>query len=330
MQPLDVYRDRLPRHGFGTNDLRSGLRLLPIEELITRAMVQHNMRHSLGWLVYDVDSPTAMLDWEDRHCPPPNIVALNPENGHGHLFYGLAKAVHNYAGASGKALRYMGAIDLALTDKLGADPGYSKLISKNPINERWLAFFPRIGLYDLEELETWLDLTPYRDRRRRLPAAGLGRNCTLFETLRFWAYRERRKPQAYLSEELFVEGCRWRALAINAEFTPPLPHSEVRATAKSVARWTWRTMSAEGFKAYQRRVSAKAAQSRTEKALDLRERIAAAHRECPTLVQADLAAMFGITQQAVSKHLKEYNASISDKHSGNLLCRPEMSLRRPS
>ena len=226
----EVYRERFPTHAFATDDLMHGLRMYPKDLALRKALVQHNFRHSLSWLVYDLDSETAVLDWDDRSAPAPNIIAVNRENGHGHLFYGLENPVHNYEGASEKALRYLAAIDVALTEKLGADPGYSKLISKNPLHSAWLTLYMRYELYDLDELADWVDLEKYKDRRRRLPDIGYGRNCTLFERLRRWAYRQRREP--YLSEEMFLEAVRNHALAINAGFQPPLPHNEVRATAK--------------------------------------------------------------------------------------------------
>ena len=37
------------------------------------------------------------------------------------------------------------------------------------------------------------------------------------------------------------------ALTYNEAFTAPLPHSEVRHTAKSISKWTWTHMSPEGF-----------------------------------------------------------------------------------
>lgn len=319
----DVYRDRLPTRLFATDDLKRGIRKYHVLEGVLKAIVQHNWRHSVSWLVFDIDKTTASVDWIDRPIPAPNIVAINPENGHGHYFYGLHTPVHDYTGASEKALRYLGSVDVALTELLDSDRGYSKLLSKNPLHDRWVTLFPRQGLYDLDELAGWVELDKYQDRRRRLPNTGLGRNVTLFERLRLWAYRERRQP--YLSEEMFHAAVRNRALVINAEFVPPLPHSEVRATARSVARWTWRRLSAEGFVAYQTAMSQKAALKRREKALELRERIVAARKQCPTLAQEDIAAMMGVTQKTVSVHLKaaKYTAPISDNS-------PPQRLRSPA
>jgi tetratricopeptide (TPR) repeat protein len=285
--------------------------MLPAALAMQRAIVQYNAKHSLAWLVYDVDRSTAAWDWEYRDAPAPNIIAKNPQNGHAHLFYGLIKPVHNYEGASWSALRYMGAIDVALTEKLGADEGYSKLLSKNPINDSWETFTPEDDFYSLDDLAQYLELDKYRDSRRRLPRVGHGRNCDLFDDLRRWAYRQRRQP--YLSEEMFHEAVRAQALRINQDFPQPLPHSEVRSTAKSVAKWTWRRMSHEGFLVYQTAMSRRAAEKRREKAAELGERIRETREQCPDIAQADIAAMFGVTQQCVSKHLREYNTPVSDK-----------------
>lgn len=317
MEPLEVYRDRLPWHGYGTDE-KGWLHFMRAPELVKRALVQYQARHSIGWLVYDLDSPTAMLDWEDRRAPAPNIVAINRDNGHAHLFYALEKPVHDYYGASQRALRYAASIDLALTELLGADPGYAKLIAKNPVHEQWLVFTPRSECYDLDELADYLDLSYYQDKRRRLPTVGLGRNCTLFETLRIWAYRARRQP--FLSEELFHAAVRNQALIINTDFHPPLPHSEVRATAKSVAKWTWRRMSEEGFRAYQRRVSALASAQRRKQAMERHYEIRKTAQECPGLTQDEIAAICGCSRWTVNQVLvrarrENVGSPISDKGS---------------
>ena len=308
---LELFENRLPSHGYATDDLRYGVRFLPMQAAIQKAIIQYNWRHSIGWLAYDVDSETARFDWDDNRSPPPNILILNPDNGHGHCLYGLKAPVHNYAEAKEKPLRYMASVDVAMTEELHADPGYSKLLCKNPLNERWTVLFPRLELYDLDELASWVDIEKYKDRRRRLPGIGYGRNCTLFETLRIWAYRARRQP--YLSEEMFHYQVLSHAMSINAGFEPPLPHSEVRSTAKSVSRWVWRKMSAESFKAWHKGVITKASKARHVKAMKLRESIIETSKDCPALTQADIAAIHGVTRETVNRHLKVgVTALISD------------------
>jgi hypothetical protein len=67
---------------------------------------------------------------------------------------------------------------------------------------------------------------------------GIGRNVELFDRLRFWAYKWLGDYKASGDFE------RWgRAVLSQCEkyndFAQTLPRSEVVATAKSVAKWTW-------------------------------------------------------------------------------------------
>ena len=303
MSVRDTFAERLPLHGLATDDIRQGLRIFERCQLLQKALIQYNARHSIGFIAYDIDSDNAFFDWEDDiNIPPPNILALNPQNGHCHYYYGLKSAVHKYAGASDKALRYLAAVDVAMTATLKADPYYTKLIGKNPLSDKWIVIYPRQELYDLDELASWVDIEKYQDRRRHLPTVGYGRNCTLFETLRRYAYKQRRDPR--LSEKKFHALVLSHGHEINAGFTPPLTHNEVRSTAKSISRWTWAHMSPEGFSDRQRRCSALAADSRKRKAAELRQEILQTAKDCPTLTQSDVAALHGVNQGTVSRHLK--------------------------
>ena len=317
--PQKLFADSLPSHGYGTDNLEYGVRFMPLSELIQKAIVQFNWRHSVKFLAYDIDSESAIFDWYDNNYPPPNILVLNPSNGHAHYLYGLEVPVHKYEGASVKALRYMSAVDIALTETLKADPGYSKLLCKNPLSNKWIVSYPRQEAYDLDELSSWVDMDKYKDRRRRLPDIGYGRNVNLFNAVRSRAYRERREP--FLSEELFRYSVSCHAMAVNAEFDKPLPHSEVRATVKSITRWTWRNISAAGFKQWGDDRRAVSARVRKEKSMNLRQQIVEAVEQCPSLSQEDIAAMMGCSRETVNRHLRAYKGSvtsvISDKGSNS-------------
>ncbi len=300
--PLERFEEHLPWHGLGTDNLEMGVRMLSAQYLIHKAIVQFNAKHSIAWMAYDIDRDTARFDWDDLSCAPPNIVALSRQTGHAHYLYGIDPAVHAYSGANSAPLRYLGSIDVAMTEELGADRGYSKLLAKNPLHNRWDVLTPRIELYNLDELASWVDLEQYRDQRRRLPEVGYGRNCTLFERTRLKAYRMRRED--WLGEEFFHSAVLGVALTYNAAFTAPLPHSEVRHTAKSISKWTWTHMSPEGFIERQRALGKRSGQARAKKAAELRERILRTIDECPTLTQPEVAALCGCSERTVRYHLK--------------------------
>lgn len=184
---LELFRERLPAKPYHTDDLRAGLQVRSAERAALARYIQPNGPTHKYWLVYDIDRPGAAMDWSDRNCPPPSITAMNPANGHAHLIYGLKTPVRTAPGAKSDPLRYAGAIDSTLQQALGADPQYSGLICKNPLHPHWVvaAWEPR--LYTLNDLDSWLDLSAAKDRRKRLPAYGLGRNCNLFEQLSQWS-----------------------------------------------------------------------------------------------------------------------------------------------
>ncbi|WP_460882709.1 primase C-terminal domain-containing protein [Pseudaeromonas pectinilytica] len=87
------------------------------------------------------------------------------------------------------------------------------------------------------------------------PEYGLGRNCTLFEKTRLWAYKAIR--QGWPGYREWLAACVDRASGYNAQFKQPLPANEVRHTAKSIAKWTHQHLSPAGFSAWQAEQGAK-------------------------------------------------------------------------
>ena len=97
-------------------------------------------------------------------------------------------------------------------------------------------------------MSDYLDLSPYNGRKQ-LPAYGLGRNCTLFEKTRLWAYKAIR--QGWPGFDQWVDAVVDRATGYNVQFEQPLPANEVRHTAKSIAKWTHSNLTPAGFSAVQ-------------------------------------------------------------------------------
>lgn len=298
---LEHFRNSLPTRLFATDQL-GPIYQTDVLNAVRRRYLQPNDSNNLRWLVYDVDRAGAMLDWQDRACPPPNIVATNRDNGHAHLFYGLEAPVWRQYGARDKAFRYAASIDVALTQKLDADPGYAKLIAKNPLRaDAWeVQVFQRFS-YDLPWLADYLDLEPYHDQRRNLPPVGLGRNCTLFDRVRQWAYRAIR--QVWLSEDFWRYSVELVAQGYN-DFPTPLPYPEVKATAKSIGKWTWNNMSREGFNRWAEARRQKSMAVRRANSLELFKKIQILAAEHPEATQRELAALSGASQTTVFKALE--------------------------
>ena len=297
--PLELFRETIPRKPYCTNEL-GYLGIRSAAEAITKKYIQPNSPYDLRWLVYDVDRSTAHYDWEDLKAPPPNITAMNKENGHAHLLYALEVPVWKQPEAHQRPLRYAASIDVALTRLLQADPGYSKLICKNPLHNHWnVNVFQRYS-YDLDLLAEYLDLKPYADRRSYLPPVGLGRNCKLFDLTRLWSYREIRKG-GYLNEDFFIYECIQYAGYKNQEFDSPLPHSEVKATGKSVGKWTYRHMTPDGFKLWGDNRRKKSITVRKTKAQKRTEGIRAYKLAHPESTNKEIAVIFAVSEKTVKR-----------------------------
>ena len=280
---LNTFEDSIPQKPYCTDDLSLGLKIRPAEIAIKKRYIQPNKPTDLRWLIYDVDRSTAHYDWQDLHAPAPNFTVMNPDNGHAHLYYGLEVPVFMQMGARQNPIRYVSSVDVALTQKLDADPAYAKLIAKNPLHRTWSLNVWNDRSYNLDELADWLDLSSMTDRRVRLPEIGLGRNCNLFDATRFFAYREIRKPVENLlfpelySLESFILRCQNYAKLHNT-FSVPLPVKECETIGKSVGKWVFQHMSPEGFREWgdKRRqksidVRGKRREERRTKAIQLRE-----------------------------------------------------------
>jgi len=196
------------------------------------------------WLGFDVDRIGAAIDWSDRNAPAPTLTITNPENGHAHLLYALETSIRTAPDGKMKPLKYAAAVENALRKKLGADTGYSGLICKNPNHSNWKIAVWQPELYTLDWLADSLDLSAANDKDI-VADYGLGRNCTLFDKTRKWAYRAIR--QGWPEYEQWLQACYERANAYNKQLLTPLDLTEVQGIAKSISKWTFKHFSNDVF-----------------------------------------------------------------------------------
>lgn len=311
MNQIELFRQSLPERPYCADEFPLQM-IRDKASAMRRRYIQPNAPWDLRWLLYDVDRETSLWDWQEKRVAAPNIVAMNRDNGHAHLFYGLAVPVHERFGGrrpKDHPLRYAASIDVAMTEALEADPGYVKHLAKNPLHDSWHVQTFQDVPYELGWLADYLDLEPYRDKRRNLPEIGLGRNCTLFDRVRMWAYREIRgiwqDSLGLWTYDLWFASVVKKAEIVNMEFTPSLPHSEVKATAKSIARYVWEHMTPEGFRAWGDNRRAKSLKVRRAKAQERREMIIEAKLSNPLLSQRAIAAIVGVSVWTVNQALKD-------------------------
>lgn len=300
---LEPFRQSLPRVCACTDQLGVTLyRTRTVAQLMR--YIGPNHPNSVNHLVFDLDRPLAVLDWEDANAPPPTWVAINPGNGHAHYGYSLASPIHFNPDSSRKAQRYGAAIEDALGAKLRADRSYAGNLTKNPLNPFWTTVCFSDLAYELDRLGSHLDLEGrFLDLRRKLPAVGLGRNCSLFDGLRHIAYRERRNPQGWFEYSFFEAYLDRIAQGMNHEFLIPLGDREVHGIAKSVARWTWENLSPEGFRMWGDARRAKSIRVRGARSAERAQRIRELAGMFPDLTQRELARIAKVSVWTVNTAL---------------------------
>lgn len=236
-QQLELFENSLANRPYCSDELLYGVQVLPKSEAVFKKYIQTNQPALFGFLTQDCDYPNA-LEWcLEQNGPPPNFSVINKKNGRSHLFWGLNAPVCRTEIAHRKPLEYLACIQYALREKVKADRGYTGLIAKNPLSSHWLVVEVRKDFYDLNELAEYLEVPAKLPSHARV--LGVGRNCTLFDSGRRWAYKQVLKYRLTGDRDGFYEAVE-HALEDMNDFPDPLPFSEVRQIAKSIAKWTWK------------------------------------------------------------------------------------------
>ena len=251
----------LPLWPLASDDLLHGIYRTSRHNALDRRYIEANPQAMSNLLVVDIDHPDALMRamWNRQEWQP-NAVVENPANGHAHAVWALAEPVTRTEYARRKPVAYAAAVTEGLRRSVDGDKGYSGLMTKNPTHEQWEASWLTDHLYNLDELNEHLTVADFMppdswQRTKRKKPVGLGRNCTLFETARTWAYREIRHHWGDPSG--LVDAISLKAHDLNGQFSEPLPIREAEDIARSISRWiiTKSRMWADGPDAYNRRFS---------------------------------------------------------------------------
>lgn len=235
----------LPKKPYCADYLASGLKTTSQKQALKRRHIQHNGPGMIWTVALDIDHAT---DADTLNIEPrPNFIVRNPENQHCHAFFELAAGVCTTSAAQQKPMRYLASIEGALVRRFDADPRYSGLICKNPLHPDWELLEGHDHLYTLAELAAPLDLKAANACKFTAESASLGRNCYLFDEARQWAYKAIRQHWGPGKAQLWHEAVFEYVESLNRGIAEPLPFSEIKAIAKSIAKWTWTNTTPQGL-----------------------------------------------------------------------------------
>jgi len=216
----------------------------PREYAVRFPYMQVNRADMVHTLVFDLDHREHLI-WEKAGLPPPNLIVLDRNSGTCHLYYFITPVCTSEAARS-KPIEYMKAIYKAFALVLDADKDYhGGPVSKTPGHPWWDTRELHNHVYELGELAGYVDLerpTPWVARKERKDNAQ-SRHCQLFDQLRYYAYSIVNRFRDAGTFAPFVRDLELAAEKDN-NFTSRghsanLPQSALRATVKSVSRWTW-------------------------------------------------------------------------------------------
>lgn len=245
---LNDFFSNLAHKPYCSDELLHGLKIRPKTTAIKMQYIQGNQPCMLHYFFFDIDRSEAVMAWHDENLPNPYWTAQNPKNGHAHICYKLEIPLCTSEFGSQKAIAYASKVQAGLANKLGADVGYSHLITKNPFHKDWRIEFWSEQAYTLDYLADFVELPKKLTKKQE--QLGLGRNCTLFNNTRKWAYKAVREYRGSVYDIWYTEVLK-RCHEANNEFLEPLPYSEIKATAKSIAKYCWNNFSETGFSNWQ-------------------------------------------------------------------------------
>lgn len=303
---LERFKNSIPSKPYATDDLLYGLKIHNKEKAILKRYLSVNHRYYLKWLVFDVDLPASVAEYNYSMIgvPAPNLIIENPQNGHAHFLYELADEVYLSNSAHDSPIRYSHAVYCALRDKLGADIGYTGLITKNALHANWRVYSYCSEPYSLQQLSSKLEITYHQIKKpiSLSEAIYLGRNCKIFDDVRCWAYIEIRKYRSKSYIQWFdtvIEQC----ITVNSTFTIPLSYNEVKAIAKSISKWVWKR---DGY-AYQEFIdrqtrksklgASKGGKARSEKYKDKRDQVY--NLKAKGMNNTQIAKELGVARQTI-------------------------------
>lgn len=228
------------------SDNKTAARVRPREYAIRYPYMQVNRSGFVSWLIFDLDHNRAMA-WDDAGLPAPNLIVRNRDSGHSHLYYAIPP-VCTTENARSRPIAYMKAVYAAFAVRLQADPDFhSGPVAKTPGHPWWLTHELHNHVYELGQLADYVDLaneSPW-GQSPRLDDVSHSRHCILFEQLRHYAYSIVNKERERGTFETFtrlLEAYAYnknRFVKLGLGFSEDLPLSSIKATVKSVARWTW-------------------------------------------------------------------------------------------
>ena len=199
----------------------------------TYPYIGYNPPNNTRFIVLDLDYECSILAYYDEGVPPPQFIVKNPKNGHSHYIYQLKDPVSFQENSRSHPIKFLRAIEQALTRTLKADQGFTGHLAKNALNSAHEVYITGAKPYSLNDLAKHLVLGNVNQYKHTQSANDhtYGRNCATFDAVRYQAY----KFATGLSYTQIYNECLSLAEQHNARYDTPMSYNEIKGIAKSIA-----------------------------------------------------------------------------------------------
>lgn len=209
----------------------------------TYEYVGYNPPNVTRYIVIDLDYDQSIFAYSNTGIPRPNFIIKNPSNGHCHYVYHLKDPITFYAKSKSKPIRFLTAVEQALTEVLGGDRGFTGYLAKNALNPAHEVYITGAKPYTLNDLADYLDLELIDYTNEPMNDHTYGRNSGTFNAVRVQAY----KLVSSLNYTQLYNECLMLAESYNARYDTPMGYNEVKGIAKSIAEYCTSKAYAQGL-----------------------------------------------------------------------------------
>lgn len=201
--------------------------------------IQYNHLSGVNYIAIDIDTDVfSCLEETNLH---PNLVVANLSNNKAHCYFRLNDFVGTTPQSRMRPQKALRMLTHALNNNLGGDKAFNGMQAKNPLHSDFRVFSLSSEGYDFAEL---FDNIPdehiyiYKPEivETKEAVESPGRNCYLFEIVRYHSYKLKWKCEDY---DQFFSQVKDFTVSANENMTNPLGSREVWSIIKSVSNFTW-------------------------------------------------------------------------------------------
>ena len=328
---LSAIIERLPSKPYVLAEKGAAMVIRSLQSELKRTdhrYIQQNQPNSLSFMVFDIDTKQAIYAHEKADVLAPSFYTVDKHKTTAHAVYMLDTPVHRNNHSKTSPQRLFATLENIYGTKLGADSGYSGLVMKTPWYKDHSVYMPDecLSTVSLTKMADYVDFDKYNAEQKLAKncqkviteAYSESRNVAVFDIARKKAYTAIREHWGGQYKE-WEKACfrlvqdAWSVVSAYNSKSAPYLMSEMKATARSIASYTWKHTTPSSFQTYVEMTHLPHQQAKRGKAsgvarfaLSQDKREQAIELSMGGMKQAEIALMLNVNQSTVQRWIKSH------------------------